>query len=72
MNFFDLARERRRAAWRALLLLALFGGWAAYGRGPIAFSVDWAKTAVSRPAPTRSRTSVSWLNGGKPLEDIRR
>lgn len=74
MSYFDFAAERRRAAGRAVLVILLLGGWAAYGRGPIILAAIQEKRLIpqSAPAPVKSRTAVSWLNDGKPIEAGRR
>ena len=73
MSEAELAAERRLALKRAVLLGLLVAGWgwAAVGPSGLGTGRGAVERAARSLAPAKSRTAVSWLNDGQPLEDER-
>lgn len=66
----DLEAERWRAFLRMGLMAALVVSWSAYAlRVPVSSGSMALKAALAKKAPAKAGTaSVSWVNGGAPLD----
>ncbi len=63
----DLGSERRRAFLRAGLIVLLVAAWSVYAlRVPVSSGTSALKAALAKTVP--AKTSVSWANGGAPLD----